>query len=59
LLAGCTGERENGVNRSDRLAVISGVLSDLPEEQRAEVIGQLDPAERAAIARLLIGRGSS
>lgn len=53
----CTSEAEGRPNRADRLAVIADLLADLPAEERAEVIAELDPAERAAIARLLIGHG--
>ncbi|KKL63522.1 hypothetical protein LCGC14_2174270 [marine sediment metagenome] len=38
--------------------MIADLLADLPAEQRAEVIAGLVPAERAAIARLLIGSQS-
>ena len=40
----------------DRLAVIADLLADLPDAERREVIAELPPADRAAIARLLIGR---
>ena len=43
----------------DRLDVIANLLVDLPADQRTEVIAGLDPAERAAVARLLIGKGES
>jgi hypothetical protein len=39
--------------------VIAELLADLPTDQRQEVIAELDPAERLAIARLLIGKGPS
>ncbi len=41
---------------TDRLAVIADLLSDLPQAERREVIAELPPADRAAIARMLIGR---
>ena len=41
---------------SDRLAVIADLLTDLPDAERREVIAELPPADRAAIACLLIGR---
>ena len=41
---------------ADRLAVIADLLADLPDAERREVIAELPPADRAAIARLLIGR---
>jgi len=41
---------------TDRLAVIADLLADLPQAGRREVIAQLPRADRAAIARLLIGR---
>ena len=41
------------------LEVIADLLADLPAEQRAEVITELAPAERVAIARLLIGKDTS
>ena len=50
---------ENGSNRAERLEVIADLLADLPAAERAKVIAELAPAERAAIARLLIGKGSS
>ena len=53
----CTGEGKNGPNPAGRLEVIADLLADLPAEQRAEVIAELGPTERAAIAGLLIGRG--
>ena len=55
----CTSKGENGPNRADRLAVIADLLTDLSADQRAEVIADLDPAERVAIARLLIGKEDS
>jgi len=54
----CTSEGENGSNSADKLAVIAELLADLPADQRADVIGELAPAERVAIARLLIGKGT-
>ena len=41
----------------DRLAVIADLLADLPQAERREVIDELPPSDRAAIARLLIARG--
>ena len=38
--------------------MIAELLADLPAEKRAEVIAELDPAERVAIARLLIGKAT-
>ena len=55
----CTKGIENGPNSADRLAVIADLLADLPEQQRREVIADLPPADRAAVARLLIGKGPS
>ena len=41
------------------MGVIAELLTGLPAERRTEVIADLDPAERVAIARLLIGKGTS
>ena len=53
-------EHENGdesaSSDADRLAAIADLLADLPQAERREVIAELPPADRAAIARLLIGR---
>ena len=53
-------ERENvpesADSEPDRLAVIADLLADLPEADRREVIAELTPADRMAIARRLIGR---
>jgi len=53
-------EHENGAespeSNADRLAVIADLLADLSQAERREVIADLPPADRAAIARLLIGR---
>ena len=49
-------QAENAPKAADRLEVIADLLADLPQEQRREVIADLAPADRAAIARLLIGR---
>ena len=54
----CTSEGEKASNRADRLVVIADLLSGLPADQRAEAIAELTPAERTAIARMLIGRGT-
>ena len=58
-------EHKNGHEAADsnvadthRLAVIADLLADLPEQERREVIADLPPADRAAIARLLIGRNT-
>lgn len=39
----------------DRLELIADLLADLPQTERREVIAELPPSARAAIARLLIG----
>jgi len=44
---------------SDRLAVIADLLADLPQAERRAVIAELVPADRAAIARLLIDTSQS
>ena len=53
-------EHENGAESpesgTDRLAIIADLLTDLPEAERREVIADLPPTDRAAIARLLIRR---
>ena len=54
----CTSEAENKPNRADRLEVIADLLADRPAAERREVIAELPPTDRAAIARLLIGRSS-
>ena len=38
-----------------RLAVLADLLADLPEVDRRELIADLSPADRVAIARRLIG----
>jgi len=55
----CTSGAENRPNPADRLAVIADLLADLPEQQRREVIADLPAGDRAAIARLLIGKRPS
>ena len=40
-----------------RLAVLTDLLADLPEADRRELIADLRPADRVAIARRLIGSG--
>ena len=40
-----------------RLAVLAELLTDLPEADRRELIADLSPADRVAIARRLIGSG--
>ena len=47
---------ENGPNRADRLEIIADLLADVPSAQRAEVIGELPPADRVAIPPLLIAK---
>jgi hypothetical protein len=56
--AGQAGESEPAQADADkaRLAVIADLLAELPDAERREVIADLPPADRAAIARLLIGR---
>jgi hypothetical protein len=49
-------KQQTGDSGADRLAVIADLLADLPDAERREVIAELPPADRAAIARLLIGR---
>ncbi len=53
-------EQENGhksaSSDADRLAVIADLLADLPVAERRAVIDELAPADRVAIARMLIGR---
>jgi hypothetical protein len=52
------GKRENAPHAPDsganRRAVIAGLLVDLPEPERREVIAELAHSDRAAIARMLI-----
>ncbi len=50
----CTSAAENVSNQADRLEVIADLLADLPTDQRAEVIAELDSTERLAIARMLV-----
>ncbi len=56
--AGQAGTSEPAQADADkaRLAVIADLLADLPDNERREVIAELPPADRAGIARLLIGR---
>jgi hypothetical protein len=58
--AGQAGASEPAPANTDkaRLAVIADLLADLPDAQSREVIAELPPADRAAIARLLIDRNS-
>ena len=52
----CTSNAENGSNRAGKLGVIADLLVDLPEAERRDVISDLSPTDRVAIARLLIAR---
>ena len=56
----CTNSRtsnaENGPNQAGKLEVIADLLADLPEAERRDVIADLSPADRVAVARLLIAR---
>ena len=47
---------ESHDTQADRLVVIADLLAELPQAERREVIAGLPPTDRAAIARLLIGR---
>jgi Mg/Co/Ni transporter MgtE len=51
----CESVQQTADSGADRLAVIADLLADLPDAERREVIAELPPADRAAIARLLIG----
>jgi len=42
--------------RADRLEVSADLLADLPNAERAEVIAELAPADRVAIARMLLAK---
>ncbi len=63
----CTGDPENRPEAPPdpsapdcaRLVVIADLLADLSPAHRREVIAELAPADRAAIARLLIEQGGS
>jgi len=48
---------ENAANEAGRLEVIADLLAGLPAAQRASVIAELGPAERATVARLLVTKG--
>ena len=48
---------KNASNHTNRLAVITDLLTDLPDNQRAKIIAELAPADRVAIVQLLIRKG--
>ena len=54
----CTREAENRPNRTDRLRLLADLLADVPAAERADVIRELTPAERVAVAKLLVRRGN-
>ncbi len=48
---------EKSINQTNRLAVITDLLADLPADQRKEIISELEPDDRVSIARLLVHSG--
>ena len=55
----CTSNDENGPNQAGKLEVIADLLAGLPEAERRDVITELAPADRVAVARLLIARSAT
>ena len=55
----CGHENAPEPHDAEHLAAIADLLADLPQTERREVIAELVPSDRVAIARLLIDRRNS
>jgi len=49
------GARTSACTSEAKLAVLTDLLADLPSPERREVIASLPVADRAAIAKLIVG----